>query len=387
MSETVLRRLGGLDTRVFLARYWGRQPLVVRSALEDFAPPVDRARLFELAARDDVESRLVSSFEGNWRLRHGPIPRRGLPARERPGWTLLVQGLDLHERPAADLASRFRFVPAARFDDLMASWASPGGGVGPHVDQYDVFLLQAQGRRRWRIARRFDPALREGAPLRLLRAFRHEEEFVLGPGDLLYLPPGVAHEGVALEECITLSVGFRVLPWQEVAQSWLDLQPAQAPLAGGARDRAIEPARHPARLPEAMARQAHAALKGLRPTLAQARRTLLCALTEPKAQVVFDPPRPALARNAFERAALGAGVRTDLRTRLLHAPRDFAVNGELLKGFARLEGGAREALRRLADERELPAQLLRALPVAQRRSLLDILHLWHRSGWLAPVLH
>jgi 50S ribosomal protein L16 3-hydroxylase len=133
-----------------------------------------------------------------------------LPPLREPGWTLLVQGVDLHHDPAHSLLAQFRFVPDARLDDVMISWASDGGGVGAHVDSYDVFLLQAQGTRRWRIARTFDAALDSRAPLKVLRRFVAEEEYLLGAGDLLYLPPGWAHDGAALGgDCLTCSIGMR----------------------------------------------------------------------------------------------------------------------------------------------------------------------------------
>jgi 50S ribosomal protein L16 3-hydroxylase len=384
MTEGILRRLGEEPVARFLARSWGRRPARIRNALggPGWTPPVSRELLFALASREGVESRLATCFEGRWKLRHGPFPRRALPALSRREWTLLVQGVDLHHRPAADLAARFRFLPAARFDDVMVSYATPGGGVGPHVDQYDVFLLQAHGRRRWRIASQFDPTVNDGLPLRVLRNFRHEQEFVLEPGDLLYLPPGIAHEGVALDECITISVGFRVLPWQEIAQAWLDLQAEESPLEGRMREGRLRVTRSPARLGGDMVRSAHLALAPLRPSPAQAERALLVALTEPKPQVWFEPPRPALSAAHFARRILANGIRTDLRTRMLHAGSRMAINGELFRPPAPV----RSTLARLADARRLePARLARLGPEA-RSCLLSILHGWYGHGWLEPVV-
>jgi len=366
---------------------WGQRALLLPQAFGPgpFAAPVDRELLFALAQQEGVESRLVTAFGGRWSLRHGPFARRDIPARSRPDWTLLVQGVDLHHRPAADLAARFRFLPAARFDDVMVSYASPGGGVGPHVDQYDVFLLQVQGRRRWRIARDFDPALVPGLPLKVLRNFRHEEEFVLEPGDMLYLPPGVAHEGVAIDECITLSVGFRVLPWQEIAEAWIALQAEEAPLRGRMREGRIAVARSPAQVGAASIRAAHAALAGLRPKPAQARRALLCALTEPKAQVWFDPPEAPLAPARFARLALSRGIRTDLRTRLLYAGSAFAINGEPCDEASALPAAARALLRGFADRRSLRGGEIAALEGSAQHELLAILHRWHGNGWIEAL--
>ena len=179
--------LGGLSPEQFMRRYWHKKPLLVRQAFKDVAPPVSRADLFNLAAQDEVESRLVVRSEQGWRLRHGPFSRRGLPPLSRPAWTLLVQGLDLHVPAAHALLNQFRFVPDARMDDLMVSYASDGGGVGPHLDAYDVFLIQVQGRRRWQIGRVADDRLVQGLPLKILQHFVPEQEWVLEPGDMQWV--------------------------------------------------------------------------------------------------------------------------------------------------------------------------------------------------------
>ncbi len=165
--------LGGSTPAEFMRRHWQRRPLLIRGALPGPFPLLSRAQLFALARSAGVESRLVSRTErGAWTLAHGPFSRGSFPSPMRPRWTLLVQGVDLHDDGARQLLDAFRFVPDARLDDVMVSWASEGGGVGPHVDSYDVFLLQAHGRRRWRIARRFDAALRRAAPFKVLRPLR-----------------------------------------------------------------------------------------------------------------------------------------------------------------------------------------------------------------------
>jgi 50S ribosomal protein L16 3-hydroxylase len=176
-----------------------------------FRDPLTPARLLALAARPDVESRLVRERGGarRWELTAGPLPAR-LTRRLGPShWTVLVQNVDAHAGSVADLIERFDFLPRWRVDDVMISLAAPLGSVGPHVDSYDVFLLQGRGRRRWRVAERFAEDYVPGLDLRVLRGFHAEQEWVLGPGDMLYLPPGVAHHGVALEECLTYSIGFR----------------------------------------------------------------------------------------------------------------------------------------------------------------------------------
>jgi 50S ribosomal protein L16 3-hydroxylase len=187
--------LGGLSPETFMRRYWQKKPLLIRQAIPGVVPPVSRRELFDLAGRDDVSARLVEhSTERGWTLRQGPFSRSQWPALKTPGWTTLVQGVDRHVAAAHELLARFRFVPDARLDDLMVSYATDGGGVGPHFDSYDVFLLQVQGQRRWRIGRFREPRLLPDAPLKVLSDFEPEEEWVLEPGDMLYLPPRWAHQ-------------------------------------------------------------------------------------------------------------------------------------------------------------------------------------------------
>ncbi|MDO8370401.1 MAG: cupin domain-containing protein, partial [Polaromonas sp.] len=221
-----LALLAGLTPAQFMRRHWQKKPLLVRQAMPGFKPLLSRRELFDLAARKEVESRLVVQQPTGWRMKPGPFGPRSLPALSRPQWTLLLQGVDLHDRRAHELLQHFRFVPDARLDDLMISFATPGGGVGPHFDSYDVFLLQASGRRRWKIGRQKDLTLQEGVPLKILQNFEPEQEFVLEAGDMLYLPPRYAHDGLAepcpgddgkAQDCMTYSIGFRAPKRAELA--------------------------------------------------------------------------------------------------------------------------------------------------------------------------
>lgn len=374
MATPALRTLGSLDIGRFLREYWQHRPLLVRGALPAVATPGPE-RLFALAAREDVESRLVTRRARRWTLRHGPFARRALPPLRQPGWTLLVQGVDLVDATGHELMSRFRFLPDARLDDLMASYASDRGGVGPHVDNYDVFLLQTHGRRRWRISHQQDLPLRRGQPLRLLAGFRATEEWVLEPGDLLYLPPGVAHDGVALGgDCITCSVGFRTPTYQELLDPWLARFAASDRLGGRYADRGIRPTQHPATLPAAMVRRVHAALARARPGIGDTRQFLLEHFSEPKPHVVFQRPARTPAPADFARLARRRGVALDARTRILTAGALLAVNGELVE----VERETRQPLQRLADRRRLPGT---ALAGASGRTL-GLLRDWFAAGWL-----
>jgi len=361
--------LGGLSAARFMRRHWQKRPLLVRQALAGVAPTLTRAELFALASRDDVESRLVRRDGGTWSLRHGPLPRRALPALSRPGWTLLVQGLDLHVPAAHELLQRFRFVPDARLDDLMLSYASDGGGVGAHLDSYDVFLIQAHGRRRWRIGRADDPRWVEGVPLKILRRFEVEHEWLLEPGDMLYLPPRWAHDGVAVGECMTASVGFRAPAAAELARELLGRLADQIAQSDSSRlyaDPAQAATDTPGAVPRALQDFASAALRAALDDRDAQARALGEWLTEPKAEVWFEP-RPRAAR-------AGQGLVLDRRTRMMYDVRHLFVNGESF------EVGGRDAqlLRRLADRRQLEAAQ-RARLSAQARATLDE---WLEAGWL-----
>jgi 50S ribosomal protein L16 3-hydroxylase len=368
MSE-VLRRLGTLPVTRFMRETWQRKPLLIRNAIEGFAPPVDRTRLFELALHTDAEARLIWQNQGIWQLQLGPLDR--LPSPRRAGWTVLVQGVDLADDGAHALLQRFRFVPDARLDDLMISYATDGGGVGPHVDSYDVFLLQAYGRRRWRISRQRDLRTVEGAPLQLLADFRPTDEVVLEPGDILYLPPGVAHEGTAVGECITYSIGFRAPTHQELLEPFLSEFSARMQLSGRYADRGQAATRHPGALPAAMVERLHTALLKRRPRPTDTAHFLLAYLSEPKAQVVFDRPARPLRLSAFADRVRRAGLVLDRRTRLLYRGRSIGINGEVLHA----DSSVSAILKRLSDQRALR-------PSALSDAAVEQLYPWYCAGWL-----
>ncbi|MBF9266334.1 cupin domain-containing protein [Paracidovorax cattleyae] len=370
-THTPLALLGGITPAQFMRRHWQKKPLLVRQAIAPFTPPVGRAELFALAADETVESRLVQQKKDAWSLRHGPFLRRALPPLATPDWTLLVQGVDLHDDAVHALLQQFRFVPQARLDDLMISYATDGGGVGPHFDSYDVFLLQAHGRRRWRIGRQKDLALKDGIPLKILENFEPEQEFVLEPGDMLYLPPRWAHDGIAEGECMTYSIGFRSPSRTGLAQDLLT-RLSDGPDEEGAlsphlyRDPAQGAADRPGEIPAALLDFARDALaRALAEPLA-VERALGESLTEPKPNVWFEPGDPE--------ADVAQGVRLDRRTRMMYDAHHVFINGE-----SYLAGGRDATLmRRLADQRELTARdLARA-----GEDALELLASWCDAGWV-----
>ena len=369
-----MQLLGGLSPQAFLTRYWQRRPLLVRNAVPGFQGLASRAGLFRLAANEDVESRLLSRRGAKWSLEHGPFApgrARSLPATN---WTLLVQGLNLHLPSADELLSRFAFVPWARLDDVMVSYAAAGGGVGPHVDSYDVFLLQGHGRRRWRISRQRDQRTDPRAPHKLLAHFGPTREWVLEPGDMLYLPPGVAHDGVALDPCSTYSIGFRAPTDQQLAESMLDRMRDELRLEGRYRDPGLRVAAHPGRIPQAMLEHAARIAARVLARPGSVEDLLGCALSEPKPSVRFSAPARPLPPARFAALAASAGVRLDPRARLLAGRRGWYLNGDPLDVLP----AWRARLLELADRRSIPAG--RAAPAG----LIALWHQWYLLGYLHP---
>jgi 50S ribosomal protein L16 3-hydroxylase len=364
-----LMLLGGLSPAQFMRRYWHKKPLLVRGAVPGIQPILSRAQLFELASHEDVESRLVANVRGRWQFRRGPFARRALPALSQSRWTLLVQGVDLHDDRAHELMQRFAFVPQARLDDLMISFATDGGGVGPHFDSYDVFLLQVEGRRRWRIGRQKDLTLLDDMPIKILANFEPEEEHVLEPGDMLYLPPRWAHDGVAMGACQTCSIGFRSPNKGELARELLQRIADEAGDAMGEgaiyRDPSQAATRNagevPAMLQSFAADVVRAALRdpdamGL---------ALGEYLTEPKSNVWFE---------SNDRAALDLrGVKLDRRTRMMYDARHVFINGESL----RAAGRDAKLMHALADTRRLTRMQLASASEDARATLES----WMGAGW------
>ena len=361
--------LGGLSPAVFMRRHWQKQPLLVRQAWPGVQPPISRTALFDLAAAEGVESRLLTRFGGAWRLRHGPLPRRALPPLKQTDWTLLLQGLDLHWQPAHQMLQRFRFVPEARLDDLMISYASSGGGVGPHLDSYDVFLLQVQGRRRWRIGPVADRSLVPGLPVRILANFQPTQEWLLEPGDMLYLPPLWGHDGIAEGECMTCSIGFRAPAATALAQELLhQLADELDPPAGADRlyrDAHQAATDQPGRLPARLALFAQQALARALQDPQSLARALGILLTEPKPQVWFD------GGSAWP---VGQPLQLDRRTRMLYDDHHVFINGEAF----RAAGRDAHLMAGLADQRSLAAADIARLSPAARSLLAD----WVAAGWL-----
>src|SRR5450631_3631191 len=307
MSGVASRQLlGGLSAAAFLRKYWQKKPLLVRQAVSAFQGLLTRSELFALAGRDDVESRLVRRARGRWTLAQGPFrlsELRSLPSRD---WTLLIQGVNLHVAAADDLLRRFAFLPYARLDDVMVSYAAPDAG------------------------------------------------------DMLYLPPAYAHDGIAASECTTCSIGFRAPSAQELGTAFLDWLRDSIALEGRYTDASSRPTAEPARIGRAMQERCASMLAGVRWNDAAVGRFLGCYLSEPKPSVFFEPPLRPLAAAAFLSAAARRGVSLDRRTQLLYDKHHVFLNGTALDWA----GHDTALIKRLANARQLDgARLALAGPI------------------------
>lgn len=333
-----LQLLGGISPAEFMRKYWQKKPCIIRNAISNFKPLLSRQELFALSQNQDVESRLIVSNGDKWSLAHGPMTAKQIPSIKKPNWTLLVQGVDLHDSAVNELKNRFRFAPDARLDDLMISYATDGGGVGPHFDSYDVFLLQAHGTRRWRIGKQKDGTLQANVPLRILSNFKPELTFDLEPGDMLYLPPRYAHDGVAIGECMTYSIGFKVpkqvdlgrelllryadavdeenLPDEELRKP-VKLKPEVL-----YRDADQEATPNPALIPNALHEFAQQAIAKAMADPDALARHLGEHLSEPKSNVWFDAPEGAV------KLSRKRGVKLALQSQMMFDARHIFLNGE-----------------------------------------------------------
>ena len=377
--------LNGLPPATFLRDHWQKRPLLIRQALPGFSGIVGRDALLRLATRPDAISRLIIQYpqyprrRARWERHDGPFA--GLDASMLPAthWTLLVHGIESLVPGGWEILRRFSFLPAARIDDLMVSYAADGGGVGPHDDLYDVFLLQGPGQRRWQVSRQRDRTLDPNAAVKVLRSFVPEHEWLLEPGDMLYLPPGVAHRGVAVGPCFTYSIGFLAPTHAELVQNFLEYLGATlgARIAPDARyrDPNLRATARPQEISAAMLAAVADVLGGIRIPRAAFSDFLGRFLTRPKPQVRFVAPRP-MTDSAFGRRLRARGTLA-----LALASRGLGYKGRLfLNGhaFTPRPSTARRLLLRLFQERALTLPLPTAVPSAA----VELLHTWYSAGYV-----
>jgi 50S ribosomal protein L16 3-hydroxylase len=372
------RLLGGISPERFLSEYWQKKPLLIRGAIPGFDGLLAPDELAGLACEEDAQSRLVSHAKDTWKLEHGPFDEARFASLPKKDWTLLVQGVNHHLPEASALLSLFNFIPHARLDDLMVSFAPDGGGVGPHFDSYDVFLLQGQGKRLWRISQQKDLSLVEGAPLRILKQFEVEEEFLLEAGDMLYLPPHIAHWGIAVGECMTYSIGFRAPSAKELTQEFLSFLLDDAAINQALphtmyADPDLALQAHPAEIGSAMVNQVASMLAQLSWQPSDVSRFLGKYLTEPKPGIIFDVPRKT-SLHVFAVKAQRQGIQLALKSQMLFDADYVYINGE------QYAPGAHPALlMSLADTRLLAPEEVATI---SDESLMAQLHAWYSAGYL-----
>ncbi len=386
--KPALSILGGISADEFLANYWQKKPLFIKQAIPNFKGLLSPNELAGLACEDNVQSRIVEEVKGEWYANHGPFDDDDFarlpdtPTADHR-WTLLVQSVNHHLPEASALLQQFNFIPHARLDDLMVSYAPEGGGVGPHFDSYDVFLLQGQGKRLWRISEQTDLEVIEGAPLRILKRFDTAKEWLVEAGDLLYLPPHLAHWGIAVsdgaDDCMTYSVGFRAPKHQELATEFLGfmqdkLNQDKLTLTGIYQDSDLTLQNHPAEISNSMITKVSEILQQIQWTDHDITEFLGTYLSTPKMDVIFDAHKK-IPFKVFSEKCTKLGLALDLKTQMLFAHQTIYINGELFTGTK----DDFNVLEKLADHRQLkPADLI----LCKNEQLLKQLYDWYLSGYL-----
>lgn len=364
--------LGGLTPKVFLRDYWQKQPLLIRDALPGFKGLLTRDALISLAYSEEAQSRLVVQRNGRWQLKHGPLDDRDFARLPEKQWTLLVQDVNHFLPSARELLSKFRFIPHARLDDLMVSYAPKGGGIGPHFDSYDVFLLQGLGARRWQISAQLDDAFIEDAPLRILKNFYPEQEWVLEAGDMLYLPPKYAHNGIAEDDCMTYSIGFRAPSHEELMTQFLVFLQDRVSAPGRYADPDLQLQSHPSVLSPAMLSQVRAILNKIKWNQNDVEDFLGIYLSEPKPHVFFEQLEKPVPLRDFVRSVREKGLELDLKSRMLCRRDKFFINGEIFTGSVE----ACRLLTELADNYELMST------GNIDKATGEILYQWYLNGYV-----
>jgi 50S ribosomal protein L16 3-hydroxylase len=366
--------LGNLTTKIFLRDYWQKKPLLVRQAFPKFKGLLDSSQLLALACAEDAQSRLVIQHRDRWQVKSGSLEAAEFDGLEKAKWTVLVQGINHHLPDAASLLMKFNFIPYARLDDLMVSYAPKGGGVGPHFDSYDVFLLQGLGQRRWQISAQQDRSLISGAPLKILQNFKAEEEWVLESGDMLYLPPGYAHNGIAENECMTYSVGFRAPTHQELAEQFLVFLQDRVCLDGMYSDPDLMVQDHPSEISVDMVHQVSEVIKQIQWDSHDVANFLGGYLSDPKPHVFFDPPKRPLNQERFMGLIGRRGLMADQKTQMLCHQGVLFVNGIAHAVSAE----AYQQLRTFADARQL------GCVAGLSKETLNLLYEWYVDGYIMP---
>jgi 50S ribosomal protein L16 3-hydroxylase len=348
-----MQLLNNLTPAQFLADYWQKKPLLIRGAIPHFKNLLSANEMAGLACEEGVQARIIKQTKGKWSLKHGPFDERDFAKLPAKNWTLLVQSVNHYVPEAAYLLALFNFIPHARLDDLMVSYAPTGGGVGAHVDSYDVFLLQGSGKRNWKISAQKDLSLVENAPLKILKKFKAEQEWTLEAGDMLYLPPQIAHWGISeSDDCMTYSIGFRAPKTQELQHEFLSYLQDNLSAQGLYADADLQLQKNPAEISDATISKVNTMLQTISWDKNNVADFLGKYLTEPKPDVVFEPNRK-ISKAEFIRQLGQKNCHLSLKSQMLFTGNNFYLNGEKLAVTAEIM----DAMKTFADKKclKIPA--------------------------------
>jgi 50S ribosomal protein L16 3-hydroxylase len=375
-----LALLNGLTPSQFLAEYWQKKPLLIKKAIPNFKGLLSPNELAGLACEDGVQARIIKQSKDKWSVQNSPFDETVFAKLKEKDWTLLVQDVNHYLPEAAELLAQFNFIPYARLDDLMVSYAPIGGGVGAHVDSYDVFLLQGTGKRNWKISHQSDLSLLENQPIKVLKNFKAKQEWTLEAGDMLYLPPQIAHWGISeSDDCMTYSIGFRAPKTQELLHEFLNY--LQDNLSADAlyvealyADADLALQNHPAEISDAMIAKVSKMLQKITWDKHHVADFLGKYLTEPKPDVVFEP-NLKISKSEFTKLLAKKTLYLSLKSQMLFVGNHFYLNGEKLAVSAEIV----EYIRDLANKKVLK---ITALGANIHAACSDVLYEDYLAGFL-----
>ena len=343
--------LGKTSVNDFLKNYWQKKPLLIKNAIPNFVSPITESDLFIIAQNEEAVSRLIEHKQGIWQVKYGPFKKSDLPKKTNIPWTILVQNINHYFPFAESFLNLFKFIPYARLDDLMISYATKKGSVGPHFDSYDVFLFQAQGTREWKISDQKKFTLDKQSSIKIITNFKSKNSWVLKPGDMLYLPPNIGHWGISQsDDCVTYSIGFRAPGTFEIQSKFLDF--IQDHLITNEneiyKDPNLTPQKNPAEISSNMTKEMRNIVDRLRWDKSSINHFIGQLLSEPIENSIFETRKP-LSLKAFEKSIVHKTLRLNSKTRMLFIKNNFYINGEFIK----IDKKYTSFLKQLANDREI----------------------------------
>ena len=343
--------LGKTSVNDFLKNYWQKKPLLIKNAIANFVSPITESDLFTIAQNEEVVSRLIEHKQGIWQVKYGPFKKSDLPKKTNIPWTILVQNINHYFPFAEAFLNLFKFIPYARLDDLMISYATKKGSVGPHFDSYDVFLFQAQGIREWKISDQKKFTLDKKSSIKIITNFKSKNSWVLKPGDMLYLPPNIGHWGISQsDDCLTYSIGFRAPATFEIQSKFLDF--IQDHLIANEneiyKDPNLAPQKNPAEISSNMTKAMRNIVDRLRWDKSSINHFIGQLLSEPIESSIFETRKP-LSLKAFEKRIVNKTLKLNSKTRMLFIKNNFYINGEFIK----IDKKYTPFLKQLANDREI----------------------------------